>query len=443
MDARTQAQGADIQKAARFLAEGRAQEAATVLEHLARTFPAYVTAHVLLAKAYETTGREADALNAWHQAYFLMPGSPLIVRQRTRLIQRVTTAPAPEAAAPAAPAPAPAPAPVPEPATTSGDWVDVDVSADAGAEPLAEWVPVPDAQPEAQTEIPPVEWLDDEELEAIAPPPSEDQQRRAEDWSGVEWDRAPAGEEAPSAPEWHGVDEEVSAPPAGEEAPIWSAPPESGDSRGAPEHSWRKASDEAPPEDGWRVVDEFARDQDFRTEAEATVHPPAGTRREETTRETVEGPPDEPEPREDIGGSAIPDLEAPAAAETPGDEWVDLDIAPTPPFATGQPEQDRPPEEPRQPGKDDFMQDVTDLDALIDRLEKAPRIRPAAEDEADPGEDEFGDDEIVSETLARIYEAQKQYAAAARAYDLLVRQHPDRAEEFARRAAEMRVRAGG
>lgn len=78
---------AGIQDAARHLAENRAGEAVAVLERLVEEFPAYVTAHVLLAKAYEAHRRMADALSAWHHAYFLMPGSPLVLRERARLLR--------------------------------------------------------------------------------------------------------------------------------------------------------------------------------------------------------------------------------------------------------------------------------------------------------------------------------------------------------------------
>ena len=95
---------AGIQDAARHLAEERAGEAIDVLERLVGEFPAYVTAHVLLAKSYEAHGRLADALGAWHHAYFLMPGSPLVLRERARLL-RAESAPAPAGPAPADPEP--------------------------------------------------------------------------------------------------------------------------------------------------------------------------------------------------------------------------------------------------------------------------------------------------------------------------------------------------
>ena len=81
--------------------------------------------------------------------------------------------------------------------------------------------------------------------------------------------------------------------------------------------------------------------------------------------------------------------------------------------------------------------EVDDLDALIHQLETAPRIRPDSDFREEGPEDDDEEEGLVSETLARIYAAQKQYAAAARAYDQLAEQHPDRAAEFAAKAAEM------
>src|SRR5690606_25775720 len=75
-----------IQAAARLLADGEIGEAARRLEALVQAAPAYPAAHVLLAKAYEAAERWDDALGAWHQAYFLVPGSPLVRRERQRLL---------------------------------------------------------------------------------------------------------------------------------------------------------------------------------------------------------------------------------------------------------------------------------------------------------------------------------------------------------------------
>lgn len=234
----TMTSAAGIQDAARHLAEGRPAAAVDVLERLVADFPAYVTAYALLAKAYEANGRTEEALDAWHHAYFLMPGSPLVLRERTRLLR-----------------------------STPGDRR-------AAAQPAPETTEQPAPEP----------WGDDA-LEAGAAP----------------------------------VEASITY-----------------------------------------ITDE-----------------PGGT-------------------SEATGGDA------------PGDAIGEAD----------------------------------DLDSLIHQLENAPRIRPDP-DFRDEGETEEDDEEgMVSETLARIYATQKQYAAAARAYEQLAQEHPGRADEFEAKAAEMRNRAG-
>lgn len=89
-------------------------------------------------------------------------------------------------------------------------------------------------------------------------------------------------------------------------------------------------------------------------------------------------------------------------------------------------------------------EDVEDLDTLIRELEGA-RIAPEPEmgssertsEEAEPDDEE----EVVSETLARIYERQKEFGAAAEAYRELAEEHPDRSDEFLEKAREMDRRA--
>lgn len=83
-----------------------------------------------------------------------------------------------------------------------------------------------------------------------------------------------------------------------------------------------------------------------------------------------------------------------------------------------------------------------DLDRLIGELESA-RIEPDPDTEEAPEPDlEDDTEDVVSETLARIHASQNNYREAARIYDKLALQDPDRAEEFREKAAEMREKAG-
>lgn len=111
-------------------------------------------------------------------------------------------------------------------------------------------------------------------------------------------------------------------------------------------------------------------------------------------------------------------------------ETTATDADPTTPVDPG------PPDVP--PGEDE----VQNLDELIRELESArivpdPSIPPAAAEDL-----ESDVDDVVSETLARIYENQRHFDEAARVYDTLAAQQPDRASEFRQKASEARERAG-
>ena len=89
----------------------------------------------------------------------------------------------------------------------------------------------------------------------------------------------------------------------------------------------------------------------------------------------------------------------------------------------------------------DAPPDFEDLDRLIEELESA-RIVPDPEPESIPPpnlENEI--DDMVSETLAKIYASQNQYEEAARVYEKLAAQQPERATEFLHLATEMRRKA--
>ena len=82
-----------IQTAARLLAAGRAAEAADRLHQLVDEAPTYAAAHVLLASALDASGRTSEALDVWRRAAFLVPQSPLVHRERQRLVEAHRDAP--------------------------------------------------------------------------------------------------------------------------------------------------------------------------------------------------------------------------------------------------------------------------------------------------------------------------------------------------------------
>lgn len=82
-----------------------------------------------------------------------------------------------------------------------------------------------------------------------------------------------------------------------------------------------------------------------------------------------------------------------------------------------------------------------DLDALIGRLADSGPIRPRADlDSLAPpdGLDAEDDDDPVSETLARIYAGQRQFAQAVRIYERLAEQQPAHADRFRAEADALR-----
>lgn len=368
---------AGIQDAARHLAEGRPADAAGVLERLVREFPAYVTAHVLLAKAREASGRPAEALDAWHAAYFLMPGSPLVVRERARLLRGdapangvPTTAAPPKyveeemKAKPAAPVAEPqAPEPQ-EPEAEAADAVEAEVMAPE--------------EPEREESVPDV--------------PAEEATDAAPD---VVADEVP--EPAPEAqePEPPGV---ATGPVVGGETDAWVQDLQPSVE---PEAFGFEGSDTDTGEDDWKIIEETTAPRSRSSEpVEPTIAPPLG---HGTRRAAFSSAHDVSQPGRFVDEDLDPDLEAPVS-----------------PGAATTPEAD-------------------DLDALIQQLENAPRIRPdlnVENDDPDAQEPDAG--ELVSETLARIYAAQRQYDEAARAYEQLASKHPGRATELLGKAAEMR-----
>jgi tetratricopeptide (TPR) repeat protein len=83
-----------------------------------------------------------------------------------------------------------------------------------------------------------------------------------------------------------------------------------------------------------------------------------------------------------------------------------------------------------------------DLDRLITELETAS-IVPDPDVPLLPSEALESDiEDVVSETLARIYANQGYFEESAAVYGKLAEQHPERKEEFLERSAEMREKAG-
>ena len=117
-----------VEAAAALLGAGRPAEAAALLRPYAEGMPGYAGALVVYARALERSGDVPGALAAWHRAHFFAPDSPLVRRERLRLLRQSSPhLDRPAAYAPAAESPdaasRPAPNARPEPnasASTSG-----------------------------------------------------------------------------------------------------------------------------------------------------------------------------------------------------------------------------------------------------------------------------------------------------------------------------------
>ncbi|MCH7638777.1 MAG: hypothetical protein IH855_04875 [Bacteroidetes bacterium] len=399
---------AEIQRSARLLADGKAAEAVRRLEALSAAVPAYATSQVLLAKAYEAEQRSEDALEAWHRAHFLAPGSPLVQRERRRRLE--AKARAAEVASPPELPPEP---PSEHPKNRGAEEVDAEDVGGPGEpdEVVAnEMVEPVEDQVEEQPETTPDEaLLNAARHDAAEPFDSEElaedllERTRPEVFAD---DSAPVSDALGTADateiwEDDALDADAHSPVV--EEPFVAAPTSETETAepmaGAPggEAAWWKSSEdfqsEADVEDvdtGWTVVSET---ETARTEGAVM-------------EAQIVAPMDEAAPEARTEAEGVADTHAVGADATLAD----------------------------------------DLDSLIRELEDAPRIRLnpnfIGEDEEEGFDDEIADD-MVSETLARIYVAQGQFGEAASVYETLADQHPERAEEFLEKAADVRARVGG
>ena len=422
-----------IQTAARLLAQGRPDEAARRLGALAAEAPTYAAAHVLHATALEAAGRPGDALDAWARAAALVPRSPLVHRERGRLlaVRRGDGGhAAPADAAPADPltsAPEPPPEAVtpaePEPAAAPPADVPVDAPPpSAGAEPrapLADGERRPDAG--AAPDVP--------EVEAEHAAPREDDERQPEERQPEERQPEERQPEERQPEERRPVAEWGAPPPPDPDVP---RPLDVADLFfGDPfEHAPATPNLDAEPD----LETEPSPEPEPAFEPEPDVEPdpepePADLLPPEGDAQTAPPPPEEPAPADETDG------------------WLVLAEEAAPPRPLPEPDVVTPEEAP--PGGEGFGEadgagySVADeLDSLISQLEDAPRIRPDPTFSGPAVSFDTEDvDEVASETLAKIYAAQRQYAEAAAVYERLAARQPARAAEFQDRAAEMRERA--
>lgn len=78
----------DLQDAISHLQQNNPDAAIAALERKIDELPAHLTAHVLLARAYEAKEQWTKALESWENVRFLMPNSPVAREGRERILRR-------------------------------------------------------------------------------------------------------------------------------------------------------------------------------------------------------------------------------------------------------------------------------------------------------------------------------------------------------------------
>ena len=428
-----------LQRPAELLAAGRPADAAEALAAVVAGAPTYAAAFVLLGVALDAAGRPAEALAAWHRAAFLVPNSPLVLRERKRLLDADTPAPDVE--------PTTAPAP-------DAEGTDMERTEPEDAE-----MSVADAPSVAEQETPETPIAEDEAPEAEAVQAETSQPVLEADGAAEVLpgppdmdpaDEAPGDDAEPDVLQTAPIDDFIFADPLtdvdddgfdpdafdfsafalGDDAD-WLAdsaptgPPASATTTVGP-------SEFGFQDDATLTTDTDAparlADWDETLDASVRLMPP------ETSEDDTQ--PDEApnEPPQEAVFQDVP-LATERTSETnaePLDRALPDDRAPDMPPADAA----WAPDPPASPAS------VADeLDSLIASLEDAPRIRPDPTFSGPAVRTTEADvDAMASETLARIYAAQHQYVRAALVYETLAAREPERAEAMLAQAAEMRRR---
>lgn len=370
----------DTQEALDLLKQDRTDEAIAVLERQVAYLPAHVVAHVMLARAYEVKKEWGKALEAWENARFLVPNSPIVRKGKQRVVSKLAVE---EPSVPVM---------HPEASSEAAEEGAVPVPAAEPAEASAPLQP----QPEAEDVVPDAETAED------APPI---------DVEEVDVDEAPVRDETS-----RGRRETIRLG-AGQVAYV---KPDSMEIKlSTPVSKDRPAADEASDTEEAESVEADTENDAPEVASEA---PAADTTPEEGPSTQVfswEGlPPEESAEAADEQGVDEPTTGAAAAEEEKADGEAADDEEPVP----------------RGPK-------TGDLDRLIRDLESA-RIEPDPDlDDIPPPDLDDDIEDLVSETLARIYTAQGQYREAARIYVKLASQDPDQARQHLEKAAELRERA--
>ena len=84
-----------------------------------------------------------------------------------------------------------------------------------------------------------------------------------------------------------------------------------------------------------------------------------------------------------------------------------------------------------------------DVDQILSDMETGQSSGPITAAQFDDPDPTLSDNEVVTETWARILSGQQQYGEAARVYQMLASKHPDSAKRYLEKARELLQQAEG
>ena len=413
----------DLQEAIQLIDQGEAEEAIPLLTAWTQQMPTYAAVHVVLARAYEAAHQWDEAKSAWQEAHFLMPNSPA-VREGLARIRTVSASPT----------------------AAEDDRLMMDLDLQAELEATLEALFNPFTLPHQAEDS-----VDAVAEEAVADEPVDEEQGEAV--AMVEAALAAAAdpveeqdaEQEITVEESLDAEQEITVEEPSDEDVVFVEDEDLEEPEAiAEEESLAETISVADPEEAedqpsiYDEIEQLIEEKEGRQGPESLeeeIAPEVSELEPQDVAETLEQPEevtDEPSIYDEIEElieqkeAATEDIHAPEIHEDEADAVLG-----------GWQEFDEEPEEAPMPDG----QDVDDLERLISELESARIVpQPELEDVAPP---DLNDDieDVVSETLARIFASQEQYSEAARVYEQLALQHPEDAERFNQLAAEMHTRA--
>jgi hypothetical protein len=269
----------DIQNALELLRQRDVDAAISSLKEKVEEIPAHLTAHVLLARAYEAKRDWTMALRSWENAHFLMPNSPIVTAGKERVLDRINeeddAAPAPSDPSPQPPASrgdaSPSTEP-PEPQAPASQKPESPASPDASA-----------AKQEAESPTHSEQQTQPESKESPETTPQakpEQQDAHSEATSGARGESNPIAQQAQALlhnTQKSSTDEEdvASDEPTASEESTASDEPTASDST---------SRDTSPPEHLQQIVGQFAdaKDADSSAEIETSRRPDTTSYRPDT-----------------------------------------------------------------------------------------------------------------------------------------------------------------